>query len=191
MRAMNKTYPSINRALHLARRDVLFEKAVDLLYAPTTATDTPARIKDVERVHVLLKKAEQHAKLGSNCGQESERERDFLHFLNLIAYNVQSVHSMMLNQLHLGEEESFLCQFLQTDNKECALPAMAYGRRAEDILQGLWHVFRLALTPYRTLQRENLNSLTPDEKQRYETAARALREELSAKFNNHLAHSES
>jgi len=143
--------------------------------------ETPERLKRVEDVLALLRKAEAHATVTARSAKASSREHDFVHFLKLISQNVQSVQAMMQNQIHLGEEESFLCQFLDTDQEESALPAMAYGRRADDILQGIWHVLQQALTPYRTLQRENVDSMTEDERSRYDQACESVREELAAR----------
>ena len=55
---------------------------------------------------------------------------------------------------------------------------MDYGRRAEDILKGLWHVLSLALAPYRSLQRENLNQLQDNNRERYQKAYETIKNEL-------------
>jgi hypothetical protein len=169
----------MNRPVHLARRDVFFERAVDMLWAPPTDMETTGRIEHVESILSLLRRAEKHASFAVNGSRANSREHDFLYFLQLIAQNVQSVHAMMLNQLHLEEEQSFLCQFLATTQDECSLPAMAYGRRADDILQGLWHVLQQALGPYRTLQNENAEGMSEPERHRYERAAAAARNEVN------------
>lgn len=172
-------YPDHNRPVHLARRDAFFECAVEVLYAPRQIEpDLNARLVQVEKVLSLLRRAEKHGHLITHSNAATARERDFLHFLELISKNVQSAQSMLLNQMHLGEEESFLRNFLRTDDDAYALPAMDYGRRAEDILQGLWHVLRLALSPYRSLQRETLTALAPDEKNRYQAAYQFVKEEV-------------
>ena len=56
---------------------------------------------------------------------------------------------------------------------------MHYRRRADDILQGLWHLLRLAHKPYRELQQANLDSLTEEERARYKKAYQSFREEMS------------
>ncbi len=178
---MSLSHLNLNRPVHLARRDLYFERVVELLCAPIPDMETPERLKRVESVLALLRTAESHATVSARSTNASEREHDFVHFLRLISQNVQSVQAMMQNQIHLGEEESFLCQFLDTNHEECALPAMAYGRRADDILQGLWHVLQQALTPYRTLQKENVDSMTEDERSRYNQASESIREELASR----------
>ena len=176
---MNEAFPDKNRPVHLARRDAFFECAVEVLYAPRpNEKDIVARLNQVERVLSLLRRAEKHGYLISSSPKAVAKERDFLHFLGLIAQNVQSAHAMMINQMHLEEEESFLRNFLSTDNDAYTLPAMDYGRRAEDILKGLWHVLRLALAPYRSLQRENLNQLQDNNRERYQKAYETIKNEL-------------
>lgn len=175
---MTEAHLSLNRPVHLARRDAFFEKAVELLCAPIHEMDTVTRLRYVQQVMSLLKYSKNHTEYAARSPLAIARERDFQHFLELMSQNVQSVYAMMLNQSHLEEEESFLCQFLGTNQQECALPAMAYGRRAEDILQGLWHVLQYAIAPYRSLQKENLEAMNDTDKNRYERASRSIREEL-------------
>jgi hypothetical protein len=140
--------------------------------------DTSSGLKHVEKVLSLLQKAQQHASFAVRSSRATLHERDFVHFLDLMSRNVESVHAMMLNQDHLEQEESFLCKFLATNHEECALPAMAYGRRAEDILQGVWHVLQLALAPYHALRRETLEGMTEEERERHRLAMQSLLEEL-------------
>lgn len=180
---MKTDHLSLNRPAHLARRDVYFERAVDILYTPVGETElnnnAVARLKQVEKVLNLLKRAENHASLSTLSHMDTPGDRDFLHFLVLISQNVQSAHAMMNNQVHLEEAKSFLRQFLNASDEESSIPAVHYARRADDILQGLWHLLRLALAPYRTLQQENLSKMTDADKKRYYTAAKSAQTELS------------
>jgi hypothetical protein len=180
---MHRAFINNNRPVHLARRDAFFECAVEVLYAPRHLDeDIASRLSQVEQVLSLLRRAEKHGFLTADAPTASQREHDFLHFIGLIAQNVQSAHAMMLNQMHLEEEESFLRNFLSTDNEAYTLPAMDYGRRAEDILKGLWHVLRLALAPYRTMQRENISSLDEPSHERYKKAYQSVKAELGAEM---------
>lgn len=173
---------NLNRPIHLARRDVYFERAVELLYMPTQEFDTNQRIQHVEKVISLLKTAVSHAFLATKSAGTTNEEQDFLRFLNLVSHNVQSAHAMMQHQTHLEHEEGFLCQFLSASPEECALPALHYRRRADDILQGVWHLLRLAHRPYRELQRINTEALPPAEKKRYQRAYESFRGEVNERF---------
>ncbi len=179
---MSATDFNLNRPIHLARRDVHFERAVELLYMPIQELDTESRIHHVEKVLQLLRTAQHHALLAAKSLETTQQERDFLRFLSLISHNVQSAHSMMQHQTHLEGEEGFLCQFLSASQEECALPAMHYRRRADDILQGIWHLLRLAHRPYRELQHANSNSLSPQELARYRRAYDSFHLEVNERF---------
>lgn len=173
---------NLNRPIHLARRDVHFERAVELLYMPFHELDTAARIRHVESVLKLLQTAQHHAFLAAKTTSANQPEEDFLRFLNLISHNVQSAHSMMQHQTHLENEEGFLTQFLSASKEDCALPALHYRRRADDILQGVWHLLRLAHRPYRELQSANTGSLSAEELTRYRRAYESFRTEVNEHF---------
>lgn len=152
---------------------------------PVQEMDTASRLQHVERVLSLMKTAETHAFFAIRSAQAIRQEHDFLHFLKLISHNIQSALSMTQHQSHLEAEESFLCQFLSAKREECVLPAMHYRRRADDILQGLWHLLRLAHKPYRELQQANMNGMSEDEQSRYRKAYQSFRQELSKQNGAH------
>lgn len=182
---MNAGYQQKNRPVHLARRDVYFERAVQLLYVPVQMETLNGRLHHVEHVLDLLDHASDHAASAEGSLVQNQREGDFLHFLQLIFENVRSVHAMFLNQMHLDEEESFLYKFLAADpnNTPGNMPALDYSRRAEDILKGLWDILRQALAPYRTLQRSTLAAFTADDRSRYQSAYDTLRSELEKNYS--------
>lgn len=169
---------NLNRPVHMARRDAFFERAMDLLNAPTDALDAESRLAHMGRVLKLLEAAEHHGTFAVKSPSATEAERDFLHFIGLIRHNVQSAQAMIQHQSHFEREEGFLCQFLNAAPDECVLPAMHYRRRADDIFQGLWHLLRLAHGPYRALQQTACASLDEGERERYERAGRSAREEM-------------
>jgi hypothetical protein len=153
---------------------------MELLYQPLQDLDTAGRIKRVGDVLALLTTARKHAFFAAASPDAPDEEKDFLHFLQLIFHNVQSAQAMIQHQSHLEGEEGFLCQFLGASPEECALPAQHYRRRADDILQGIWHLLRLGHKPYRALQQKNLVALTDEERARYTKAYPVYRGEISA-----------
>ena len=169
---------NLNRPVHTARRDAYFERALDLLNMPSGEMDTATRLHHVSRVLALLQTAERHADFSVKSPQATAQERDFLHFLRLIAHNVQSAQSMIQHQGHFEGEEGFLGQFLGVSPEECALPAMHYRRRADDILQGLWHLLTHARRPYLLLRQATAATLTTDEAQRYTRARESALAEM-------------
>lgn len=179
---MSTGHFDINRPVHLARRDIFFERAVELLYAPTRNLDTVLRLQHVEHVLSLLQTADQHAFFGLRSSKATTDEENFLHFLKLVTDNVRSVHAMMGHQLQLESGGGFMGEFLGVGSEESVLPALHYQRRAEDIMQGLWHVLRLAQIPYRSLSDGNQAGFSDEEKSRYEKAAESFRGEVQKKY---------
>ncbi len=179
---VSKQHFDINRPIHLARRDVFFERAMELLCVPLKNLSTGDRIRSSDLVLSMLKTAESHAFFAIQSSNTVAQESDFLRFLRLISDNVKSAHAMMQHQFHLEAEESFLCQFLNATPEQCVLPAMHYQRRAEDILQGLWNVLQLAHTAYRSLQTANLQKLTEEERARYHKAYESFRNDITTRY---------
>ena len=174
---MDTHHFNINRPVFLARRDAFYEVAVDSLYVPSSGSSTQERITIIEKIINLLKKSRENAFLACQSKKKSPRESDFLHFLNLISHNIESILLMIQNQAHMEEDESFMTQFLNTSPDQGLLQAKQFKRRAEDIRNGVWTVLRLAHAPYRNLQQESLRDLKPEEFQRYEKAYRSFKSE--------------
>jgi hypothetical protein len=179
---MSMIHNHLNRPIHLARRDAFYERGVELLYLPLQEMDTATRITLLKRVMAVLATARKHAFFASRSLRSTEREKDFLHFLELIYDNAASMASMMEHQGHLEGAESFLCQFLNTSKEQCQLPAMHYRRRAEDLMGGLWQLLKLSHAPYRSLQKEFTDLAAPEERQRYQRAFASFREESRSRF---------
>lgn len=179
---MSTVHAHLNRPIHLARRDAFYERGVELLYLPLQEMDTPTRIAHMQRVMEVLATARKHAFFASRSPKAFARELDFLHFLELIFDNVDSMLSMMEHQGHLEAAESFLCQFLNTTREQCQLPALHYRRRAEDLMNGLWQLLRLSHAPYRALQKEFTENANSSEKERYKKAFTSFREESQTRF---------
>lgn len=179
---MKDTHADLNRPVHLARRDVFFERAVDLLGLPLDSVLQEARAQHVSHVLSALRCARQHAIFAGRSGAMTPREKDFVRFLDLKFNNVLSAEAMMQHQAALEESKSALCRFLEAPPERCELPALHFQRRAEDILLGLWHILQSAQAPYRALQQANYEALTPRDQERYLRACRCTRDEAAAMF---------
>lgn len=180
--AADKIHFDRNRKVHLARRDAFFERAVQLLYTPTQSFSTAQKISHIEAVSTMLGVVERHTFFVTQASNATSTERDFLRFVRLLRDNVQSAASMLQHQLHLEEEESFLCQFLSATPEQCALPALHYQRRAEDILQGLWNILQLAHSAYHNLQQNQLSQLSPEDLAVYRKAYDSFRADAIALY---------
>lgn len=164
--------------MHLALRDAGAECAVGMLSRPLHALGTDERMAHVGEVIRLLQLSAKHARLAARSARATERERDFLRFLRVILQYVESVYALILNQAQMeSKEHGFLQKFLgETMMDELSLTALNYRRRADDMLEGLWHVLRLSSAPYRDLQQANFNALTDSERERYRRARQAFLE---------------
>lgn len=181
--AADKAHFDRNRRIHLARRDAYFERAVQLLYAPIQSFSTAQKINHIEAILGMLELVERHTFFAIQSKNSLPAERDFLRFVRLLRDNVQSALSMLQHQLHLEEEESFLCQFLNATPEQCTLPALHYQRRAEDILQGLWNILQLAHTAYHELQTTNFAGLSEEDQKVYRQAFEAFRADAAAVYS--------
>lgn len=184
---MSEEHAHLNRPVHLARRDVLFEHAVQLLGLPLTTQDTATRLHNMEVIRACLNKARKHAFFAMRSHRSHEREADFLHFLELVTDHVVSAHGMIQHQVHLEKEESFLCRFLKVDRQQSRFPAMHYQRRSEDVHHELWHLFGLAQPPYAALRKANVDAMTEEERSRYTKAYRSFQDEAAAKYRRDAA----
>ena len=155
-----------------------------MIYVPLEDLSAQERLKHMETVMTLLQTAEHHAVFAGKATAASSQEQDYLHFLRLVYHNVEAVYAMVTQQSHLEAEESFLHHFLLASPEDSALPAIHYRRRAEDILQGLWHILRRANKPYRELQDKNLDVLSNEEKERYLRAFESFHQDIIQQYGD-------
>lgn len=168
---MSALSANTNRPVHLARRDAAYERAVTMLYMPVSDLHIDTRVRHLEQVIELLRYAVHCAREAIRHTTPIEREKDFLHFLQLILQNVETVHALMRNQAHLEEKEhNFLARFLGAHQDHAALSAINYRRRADDMLQGLWQVLRMSHGPYQEQQALGKAAMSEDESRRYRLA---------------------
>ena len=185
---MDQVYGHLNRPVYLARRNAFFERAVELLFQPSNHLSAPAHVEIVNASIALLKGAKQHGFFATRSSQSLPLEHDFVHFLELMEENIQAVNAMLQHQLHLEQDESFLCQFLGTAVDQSPLPALQYQRRAEDILQGLRRMLQLGQTTYQELKQKNTEALDTTDCDRYQIAYASFCEEAKIRFKS-CAHS--
>ena len=172
---------TVNRPVHLARRDAHFERAVELVSRPLDHLSSDQRRALLSLVLECLRTSRRHA-FFAMCPAVSANEKDFLRFLDLKIDTVRSARSMIDHQILLEEQAGFLRNFLRAEPAQFQLPAMHFQRRAEDILHGLWHLIRLAHSPFHALREEARKSFTTEQGERYLRAYRHVREEVEKRF---------
>ncbi|HSR87339.1 MAG TPA: hypothetical protein VLL07_00165 [Pontiella sp.] len=160
----------LNRPVHLARRDISFEKAVEMISSQQSAFGGAMNIETYEEILFLLRTARQHARFAiRNAGRNSHDEQ-FSLFVNLLAGNVKAVLSMinLKGMVENAQESSF--SFLGVNEASAGLQAEEYQRRASDIVRSMQNTLRLAEEPFEELKMENRASFSEEETLRYEKA---------------------
>jgi len=172
---------TLNRSVHLGRRDALVERAVELLGQPVDHLEVGGRLQHVRTVMEYLERALREQELAARGHPVAELERDFIRFLRLMLDNVRSAAAFLEQQAHLeASEDSFLSSFLGVSRDEITLSAINYRRLALDVLSGLWQLLRLLYVPYRKLRELNDSELSDEDRARYQLAHETLGEELRA-----------
>ncbi len=168
------TYFGQNQAIHLARRDVYFERAEELILAQQQAGVLDMRIKEYEEIIFLLRVAQQHANFSICSHRGREKDEQFARFINLLEGNVNAVISMLnLKQMVEDVGEPTL-SFLGGNHASIALQAEEYQRRASDIVRSIHNTLLLAKEPLKLLKEENAANLEKDELERYEKARKHM-----------------
>ena len=160
----------LNRPVHLARRDISFEKAIDLISGQQSALGGGLDVENYEEVLFLLRTARQHARFAiRNAGRNSHDEQ-FSLFVNLLAGNVKAVLSMINLKGMVESAKGSSFSFLGVNEASAGLQAEEYHRRASDIVRSMQNTLRLAEEPFEKLKTENRVSFSEEETLRYEKA---------------------
>ena len=77
---------------------------------------------------------------------------------------------MLQHEAELKSEEGFIAEFLTVEDDRCAISAMHYQRRSQDLIHGLSQMFRLAQQPYGQLKQKVLDSLSEEDRSRFHRA---------------------
>ena len=160
----------LNRPVHLARRDISFEKAIDLISSQQPAFGEGPDVEHYEEVLFLLRTARQHARFAiRNAGRNSHDEQ-FSLFINLLAGNVKAVLSMINLKGMVERTRGSSFSFLGVNEASAGLQAEEYQHRANDIVRSMQNTLRLAEEPFEKLKTENQASFSKEETLRYEKA---------------------
>ncbi|MEI6892715.1 MAG: hypothetical protein V5783_11145 [Pontiella sp.] len=159
-----------NRPVHLARRDVYFERASELIHRQQEAYPAVITLTEYEEILFLLRVARQQAQFAIRESGKNESDEQFGSFINLLAGNVRAVLSMMNLKLTVESSEGSFFSFLGVNQASVALQAEEYQRRANDIILSLHNTLRLAEDPFGRLKSENSGSGTEEEGVRYAKA---------------------
>ena len=160
----------LNRPVHLARRDISFEKAVKLISNQQLSCGGSMAVETYEEVLFLLRTARQHARFAIRNACRNSHDEQFSHFVNLLAGNVKAVLSMLNLRGMVERAQGSSFSFLGVNEASAGLQAEEYQRRASDIVRSVQSTLRLAEEPFEKLKTENRISFSEEETLRYEKA---------------------
>ena len=159
----------LNRPVHLARRDVFYEQAEQLIKQLPARKELKDQQAVAEKALDLFNKARQHALSANQSEKTSAEDQLFLKFLDAAVDNTQSITRMLRRQQAVDSEDCPLGRFLGATDVSSKMSAH-YRRCAAHILKGLLLLLQQAGRPYQELQQAGLAKMSPTDKARYEKA---------------------
>ncbi|MBN2162957.1 MAG: hypothetical protein JXR25_00625 [Pontiellaceae bacterium] len=159
-----------NRPIHLALRDVYFEKAVELVAASEQLAGAELLVKDFEEMLFMLRTARKHARFAIRHTGKNGHDEQFSLFINLLAGNVKAVLSMINLKGMVESSHGSSFSFLGVNQASAGLQAEEYQRRAMDIVRSIQNTVRLAREPFEKLKQENRSCFDDEESARYKKA---------------------
>ncbi len=163
-----------NRPVHLARRDVYYEKSCLLIRTPPPGQAPHEAVAEVyEEVLFLLRVARQHARFAIRAPVGDSGNEQFCRFIDLLAGNVKAVLSMLNLKAGVERGDSDAFGFLGDNHASVALQAEEYQRRANDIVRSILSTLGMAEEPYTRLLEWNAGeAAAAGETERYNKARR-------------------
>lgn len=159
----------LNRPVHLARRDVFYEKAVAHIKMLSSTRLLAEQRKIAEQTLYLFHEARRCAEAANLSEKTSTQSRLFESFLDTATDNALSIARMLRNQTSAEASDNPLDRFLDS-NDTGAKMNVHYRRCAAHILKGLLNILQLAEKPFRDLRQTSLAKMPVAEKARYEKA---------------------
>lgn len=165
----------LNRPVHLARRDVFYEKAVVLIRKLPSQKSLPEQRKTAEQALYLLREARRHAEAANLSEKTSIQSRLFVNFMDVVVDNTLSVTRMIRRQTEAEAPDNPLDGFVSSSGISSKLGGN-YRRCAVLILKGLLNAIQQADKPFTALRQTSLAKMSIVDKARYERAQRHFEE---------------
>ncbi len=169
---------TLNRPVHLARRDVFLEQAADLFRASGKDRSFSSRLRRLDTTLYCLQAAVDHGALACQAESVHPHENSFLLFLRMVLYDLYAVRVIVETEGQLKDPDSPLRQLLHRPDK--AKETVAFARTGEQVLQDIAHLFAMADEPFRDIRAAGLQALPPADQDRYRKASDGLRQHLAA-----------
>ncbi|MEN7973152.1 MAG: hypothetical protein ABFR47_04885 [Verrucomicrobiota bacterium] len=165
-----------NRPVHLALRDVHYERATSLLKDPCHMAIRELDAANYEEILFLLRTAREHCWSAIRDNGKNENDGQFCKFINMLAGNVKAVLAMLNLKNSVEADDGFFFSFLEANRASVALQAEEHERRARDIIRSLLSMLELADNAFEGLKQANYDAFSGSERERYKMAAAHHRE---------------
>ncbi|HNX53843.1 MAG TPA: hypothetical protein PLD51_08165 [Pontiellaceae bacterium] len=159
----------LNRPVHLARRDVFFEKAVARIRKLKNQDQPAEQCKTAEEALFLLLEARLCAEAANLSEKTSTQNRLFMDFMDTAVDNTRSITSLLRRQISVNVPHNPLDLFLGSGDTGSKMSGH-YRRCAAHILKGLLLILQKAEKPFRDLRQTSVAKMTAEDKIRYEKA---------------------
>ena len=164
--------------MHLALRDIYYERATGLLRALKHQPMQKLDAADYEEILFLLRTARDHGRFSVRDNGKNEKDGPFCKFINLLAGNVNAVLSMLYLKQSVEAKDGFFFSFLEVNHASVALQAEEYERRARDIVRCMLNTLELASEAYEGLKKATSDAFDHFERERYDKAAAHYKERI-------------
>jgi len=169
----------LNRPVHLARRDVFYEKAVELTKKLNEQKTLSGQQETAEAALHFLSEARKHAEAANRSDKTSLENRLFLDVLDTALDNALSITRMLRRQQSSQAEDCTICRFLGSSEVHQKM-SMHYRRSAAYILKGLLLLLQNVDSPHERLRKTSLAEMNATDKARYDKARAHLSETLQS-----------
>ena len=159
-----------NRPVHLALRDIYYERAIQLLKDPKHMVMQALLVGDYEEILFVLRAARGHGRFAVRDDGKNEKDGLFCSFINMLAGNVKAVLSMLNLKHSVEANDSFFFSFLEVNHASVALQAEEYERRARDIIRCMLNTLEIAGAAFEQLKQANREAFSDFERERYDKA---------------------
>lgn len=161
----------LNRPVHLARRDVFYDKAVARIRKLPVQKTNDEQCRTAEQALYLLREGRRHAEAANLSEKTSVQSRLFLNFMDTAVENTQSIIRLLRRQASTDAPNNPLDLFLKSDDTGAKM-STHYRRCAAHILKGLLLILQQGEKPCHELRRTSLAKMTLTDKARYEKACK-------------------
>ena len=159
----------LNRPVHLARRDVFYEKSVTLIKKLPSQKSLSEQSKTAEQALYLLREARRHAEAANLSEKTSTQSRLFVSFMDTVVDNTLSITRMLRRQISADATDNPLDGFIGSTGPAAKMSGY-YRRCGVLILKGLLNILQQAEKPFLALRQTSLAKMSVVDKARYEKA---------------------